>query len=72
MARGAREPEPTQADTTAPRPVTPDGRTLDRWGLPLTGPARVAALAGRADPNDDPDGWSDAPAAPAPDPAPQD
>ena len=48
----AKAPEPkfTQDDPTAPRPVSPEGRTLDTHGLPLNGPARVAALGGKPDP----------------------
>lgn len=41
----------TQEEPTAPRPVDPaTGRQLDEHGLPLSGPARVAALKGEPDP----------------------
>jgi hypothetical protein len=49
----------TQDDPTAPRPVDGNGFELDRWGLPLVGPARVAALVERTDPEIDPTGWKD-------------
>lgn len=42
----------TQADPTQP-PATDDaGRPIDTFGLPLNGPARAAALAGKPDPRD--------------------
>lgn len=65
----AREPKTTQAEPTAPRPVDADGRALDGWGLPLSGPARARALdeAGKPDPRDDPDAWSPASDTPAQD-----
>jgi hypothetical protein len=47
MASG---PKTTKADATQPRPVDETGRTLDHWGLPLSGPARLAALGGKPDP----------------------
>ena len=64
MAREPRTPATTQADPTAPRPVDETGRTLDGWGLPVNGPARLAALAaaGKPDPLDDPAAWGAAPA----------
>lgn len=46
----AAAPKTTQADATQPRPVDDTGRTLDQWGLPLSGPARLAALQGNPDP----------------------
>lgn len=69
MARTA-APVTTQAEPTRPRPVDANGRALDEWGLPLNGPARLAALAelGRPDPRDEPDAWP-APAAPDTTPA---
>jgi len=61
------EPPPaerTQAEPTAPRPVTENGRVLDGWGLPLSGPARAAALAElrKPDPLADPAAWATSPA----------
>lgn len=50
-----------QGAVTAPPPRCPlTGRPLDQWGLPLNGPARIAALAELAmpDPNDEPDAWA--------------
>ena len=52
--------ETTQAKPTQPRPVDPGtGRQLDEYGLPLSGPARVARLAelGKPDPREDPEAW---------------
>ncbi|MDQ1229274.1 hypothetical protein [Sphingomonas sp. SORGH_AS_0879] len=46
----AAAPKSSQAKATQPRPVDEAGRTLDRWGLPLSGPARLAALDGKPDP----------------------
>lgn len=46
----AAAPKTTQDDPTQPRPVDDTGRTLDQWGLPLSGPARLAALKGKPDP----------------------
>lgn len=46
----AAAPKTTQADPTKPRPVDDTGRTLDQWGLPISGPARLKALAGKPDP----------------------
>lgn len=45
---------------TSPRLRDESGRALDAWGLPLNGPARVAALAevGLPDPNIDPTVWA--------------
>jgi len=57
------EPETSQDEPTRERPVDGDGRMLDRWGLPIGGPARVAALGDRTDPLVDPAGWDDAGAA---------
>jgi hypothetical protein len=59
--------ETTQAEPTAPRPVSPEGRALDQWGLPMSGPARARALAeaGKPDPRDEPDAWVALPAASA-------
>lgn len=50
----------TQAEPTKPRPHDPQGRELDGFGLPVSGPARLRRLAemGRSDPNGDPDGWA--------------
>ena len=39
-------------DPTKPRPKDKAGRDLDEHGLPLSGPARRRALAGKPDPND--------------------
>ncbi len=61
MAAG---PQTTQADPTQPRPVDATGRTLDQWGLPVSGPARLKALGGKPDPA------LDAPAEPAAAPTP--
>lgn len=60
-----REPKPTQAEPTRPRPVDAAGRQLDRHGLPLNGPARAARLAelGKPDPDTHPEAWADAPSA---------
>jgi hypothetical protein len=65
MARAA-DPKVTQAEPTAPRPVDGQGYQLDRWGLPLVGPARLRRLAelGKPDPDTDPAAWAP-PAAPA-------
>ncbi|WP_454280206.1 hypothetical protein [Sphingomonas sp. Marseille-Q8236] len=46
----AAQADTAQADATQPRPVDETGRTLDHWGLPLSGPARLAALGGKPDP----------------------
>lgn len=58
----AAAPEVTvDGESTAPAPrCLLTGRPLDQWGLPLNGPARVAALAelGLPDPNDDPVAWA--------------
>jgi len=35
---------------TASRPTDDAGRELDEFGLPINGPARLRALAGRPDP----------------------
>lgn len=58
-------PDITQAEPTAPRPVDPDGRALDQWGLPLSGPARIRALTElkKPDPQVDPAAWAPVPAA---------
>lgn len=42
----------TQADPTQPPPTDDAGRPIDEHGLPLNGPARIAALAGKPDPRD--------------------
>lgn len=53
--------KPTQEKPTRPRAVDPKtGRQLDEHRLPISGPARVAALAGRPDPRVDPKGWAEA------------
>ena len=46
-------------EPTRPRPIDGNGRTLDAWGLPISGPARSAALAelGRGDPHFAPEDW---------------
>lgn len=46
-------------EPTKPRPIDRNGRTLDAWGLPISGPARAAALAelGRGDPHFAPEDW---------------
>lgn len=46
----AAAPKTTQADPTQPRPVDATGRTIDQWGLPVSGPARLKALGGKPDP----------------------
>jgi len=48
---------------TAPRPRDAQGRELDQWGLPRSGPARAARLQAMnmADPELDPSGWTAAP-----------
>lgn len=41
----------SQEEPTRPRPVDPaTGRQLDEHGLPISGPARIAALRGKPDP----------------------
>jgi len=42
----------TQAEPTRPRPRDEAGRELDEHNLPLSGPARIAALGGKQDPRD--------------------
>jgi hypothetical protein len=46
-----------KGEATQPRPTDAAGRELDGFGLPVNGPARVRALAGRPDPNVDPAAW---------------
>ena len=49
---------------TAPVPrCAKTGRSLDQWGLPLNGPARVAALQelGLPDPHENPGAWDESP-----------
>lgn len=46
----SKPPKVTQDKPTQPRPTDQTGRQLDRFGLPLSGPARIAALAGKPDP----------------------
>lgn len=60
-AAAATAPTITQEEPTRERPVDADGRVLDGWRLPLSGPARMRALAsiGRADPVVDPTGWTE-------------
>lgn len=60
----AREPKTSQEEPTAPRPVDANGRTLDRYGLPISGPARAAVLAElkKPDPNEHPAAWGETPA----------
>ncbi len=63
MGRAAKKTtsdEVTQEAVTAPQPRCPKtGRPLDQWGLPLNGPARVAALEAvdMPDPRDEPEVW---------------
>jgi hypothetical protein len=40
----------TQDEPTQPRKRDGAGRELDKHGLPLSGPARIRALAGKPDP----------------------
>lgn len=49
-------PKRTQEKPTKPVAVDDNGRALDEFGLPLGGPARIAALAkaGKPDPREDP------------------
>lgn len=57
----AKSKQAKSADSTAPTPrCAITGRPLDQWGLPLNGPARVAALAelGLPDPVDEPEVWA--------------
>ena len=42
--------ELAQAEATKPRPMDENGYELDRWGLPLSGPARLRALGDQSDP----------------------
>lgn len=44
---------------TAPRTTDANGFELDQFGLPLCGPARIAALEilGKPDPNISPESW---------------
>lgn len=44
------EPETSQDEPTRPRARDENGRMLDEHGLPLAGPARLAALDGKPDP----------------------
>lgn len=46
----SKTPKTTQEEPTRPRPTDAAGRQLDEHNLPLSGPARIAALAGKADP----------------------
>ncbi|HEX7820637.1 MAG TPA: hypothetical protein VF463_08455 [Sphingobium sp.] len=57
--RAEAEPETSQEQPTQPRPVDPQGREMDQWHLPYSGPARTRALAEleRPDPNIDPEAW---------------
>jgi hypothetical protein len=59
-------PATTQDEPTKPREIDANGFELDEFGLPLVGPARIAALAGRPDPAEDPDGFAKAPKPAAP------
>lgn len=63
----SRKPKVTQAAPTQPVDRDENGFVLDSWGLPISGPARVAVLAkmGRPDPNDEPDAWVEGERAPA-------
>lgn len=51
-----------EGERTKPRPVDENGRPLDAWGLPLSGPARAAKLAelGKGDPHTNPEDWPSA------------
>lgn len=55
----SRAPKVDQADPTQPQPTREDGLVVDGFGLPISGPARAAALAelGKPDPDLDPDAW---------------
>ena len=59
--------ETTQEEPTRPRPVDAAGRQLDEFGLPLSGPARIRALAelGKRDPLTNPEDWTDTGGEPA-------
>lgn len=46
----AAKKETTQDEPTKARPVDDDGNVLDEHGLPISGPARAAALKGKQDP----------------------
>ena len=50
----------TQAQPTRPRPTDAEGRELDGFGLPLSGPARKRRLEelGKPDPNAEPQAWA--------------
>lgn len=50
---------------TKPRPRDEAGRVLDRWNLPMNGPARIRKLAqlGKRDPITNPEDWPDLSAA---------
>lgn len=54
--------ETTQAQPTRPRPTDGNGRELDGFGLPLSGPARRRKLEelGKPDPNVEPEAWASA------------
>ena len=56
----SRQPKTEQAEPTAPRPRDAAGHELDAFNLPLSGPARAAALEalGKPDPDDDPEAWA--------------
>ena len=50
----------SQERPTRPRAMSKDGRQLDGFGLPIAGPARIAALAkaGKRDPRRHPEDWA--------------
>lgn len=56
----AKSPKTEQAEPTQPAATSAAGFALDRWNLPVSGPARAAALAelGKPDPDHDPDAWA--------------
>jgi len=58
----AKTPKSTQDPPTRPRPMSKDGRQLDGFGLPIAGPARIAALAkaDKRDPREHPEDWATA------------
>lgn len=75
MSRRRRDvsPDTTQDQPTQPPARDAQGFELDEWGLPVTGPARIAALErlGRPDPIIDPEGWAAPDVDPTPAPLPE-
>lgn len=55
-----RPSKPRQGDPTQPVARNAAGLEIDQWGLPVSGPARIAALVAikKPDPNDEPDAWA--------------